>query len=56
MVSLNGGNTLAVVTDTGDVYGADVTGHGILSPTVYHFTGAKIGYNVTDRFMVDLAP
>ena len=40
---------LAVITDTGDVFGADVTGSP-LAP-VSHFGGAKIGFNLGDRFM-----
>jgi len=47
---------LAVITDTGNVFGADVTGQNI--GTVFQFAalsaGAKIGFNVQDRFMVAL--
>jgi hypothetical protein len=45
-----GDSTLAVITQSGDVYGANVSGQNI-GPLV-HFTGAKIGYNPQDRFMV----
>ena len=43
--------TLAVITNAGNVYGTDVVGSGSLSP-VYEFSGAKIGYNPQDRFMM----
>lgn len=41
--------TLAVITNHGDVFGTDVGGQGISS--VFQYTGAKIGFNVQDRFM-----
>jgi hypothetical protein len=41
--------TLAVITIHGDVFGVDVGGQGISS--VFQYTGAKIGFNVQDRFM-----
>jgi hypothetical protein len=43
---------LAVITDAGNVFGADVTDQNI--GPVSQFTGAKIGFNVQDRFMVAL--
>ncbi|HZZ23998.1 MAG TPA: hypothetical protein VFE60_16085 [Roseiarcus sp.] len=42
--------TLAVITNVGDVYGSNV-GSNALEP-VFEFSGAKIGYNPQDRFMV----
>ena len=44
------GNTLAVITQSGDVFGAAVDGQNI--DPVFQFSGAKIGFNVQDRFMV----
>jgi len=57
MVALNApgvGNRLAVITQSGDVFGADVVGQNI--EPVFHFSGAKIGFNPQDRFMVALDP
>ncbi len=58
MVALGGASMLAVITNTGDVYGAVVeTQPGLagapqnLGPII-HFSGSKIGYNPQDRFMV----
>jgi hypothetical protein len=45
-----GGNTLAVITQAGDVFGAVVNGQNI--DPVFQFSGAKIGFNPQDRFMV----
>jgi|SRR5215472_4634008 len=42
--------TLAVVTNAGNVYGSTVA-NNTLEP-VFEFSGAKIGYNPQDRFMV----
>jgi hypothetical protein len=44
------GNTLVVVTQEGNVFGADVVGRQ-LQP-VFQFSGAKIGFNPQDRFMM----
>ena len=47
---------LAVITDAGNVFGANVKvgpDSGVIDP-VFQFTGAKIGFNVQDRFMVAL--
>ena len=44
--------TLVVITSFGEVFGADVSGQNI--DPVFQFAGAKIGYNVQDRFMVAL--
>jgi hypothetical protein len=44
------GHTLAVITQTGDVFGADVVNRK-LQP-VFRFGGAKIGFNPEDRFVV----
>ena len=41
--------TLAVITNHGDVFGTDVGGQEIGS--IFQYTGAKIGFNVQDRFM-----
>jgi hypothetical protein len=41
-----------VVTSDGNVFGADVVGHE-LQP-VYQFSGARIGFNPQDRFMMAL--
>jgi hypothetical protein len=46
------GNTLVVVTSDGNVFGADVVAHE-LQP-VYQFSGARIGFNPQDRFMMTL--
>ncbi|HZZ23997.1 MAG TPA: hypothetical protein VFE60_16080 [Roseiarcus sp.] len=52
------GGMLAVITNTGDVYGAVIeSAPGALGVPqnlgpIIHFTGAKIGYNPGDRFMV----
>jgi hypothetical protein len=57
MVALSGPPpTLVVITDDGSAFGAnvDVTGQNI--DPVFQFTGAKIGFNVQDRFMVALEP
>jgi hypothetical protein len=57
MVALNGPPpTLIVITDDGSAFGAnvDITGQNI--GPVFEFTGAKIGFNVQDRFMVALEP
>ena len=50
MVAL--GNTLVVIRNDGSVFGAEVTGQNI--GPVFQFTGAKIGFNAQDRFMVAL--
>jgi hypothetical protein len=55
------GNTLAVITQSGDVFGAPILGQfsGLffqpqnLGP-VFQFSGAKIGFNPQDRFMVTI--
>ena len=44
--------TLVSVAQDGNVFGSDVSGRS-LGP-VYQFSGAKIGYNPQDRFMVSL--
>jgi hypothetical protein len=46
---------LVVITQDGNTYGSDIPhlDNHTLSP-VYHFEGAKIGYNPQDRFMVAL--
>jgi hypothetical protein len=44
------GNTLVVVTSTGDVFGADIVDQ-VIQP-VFEFTGAKIGFNPQDRFLL----
>ena len=44
------GHTLVVVTDSGDVFGADVDGRTI--GPVFQFSGAKIGFSPQDRFMM----
>jgi hypothetical protein len=49
-----GGNSLVVITQAGDVFGADVANKNI--GPVYQFGGAKIGFNPQDRFMVELNP
>src|SRR5260370_440973 len=41
---------IAVITQTGDGVGVDGSGHALGS--VYQFSGAKIGFNIVDRFMV----
>jgi len=46
------GNTLAVITNTGDVFGAEVQGQTI--GPIFQFSGAKIGFNPQDRFMVTI--
>jgi len=43
--------TLTVITNVGDVYGSTVAANNALEP-VFEFSGAKIGYNPQDRFMV----
>ena len=45
-----GDNTLAVVTQSGDVFGAVVEGQTI--GPVFQYAGPKIGFNPGDRFMV----
>ena len=48
---------LAVITDAGNVFGANVKvgpDSGVIDP-VFQFTGAKIGFDVKDRFMVPLS-
>src|ERR671919_559698 len=55
MVSLQRGPasyTLVVVTQDGSVFGSDVNGRN-LDP-IYQFSGARIGYDPQDRFMVSL--
>jgi hypothetical protein len=47
-------STLAVITQSGDVFGADVFDRDI--GPVFQFSGAKIGFNPQDRFMVVGAP
>jgi ATP-dependent phosphoenolpyruvate carboxykinase len=44
-------SALVVITNAGNVYGTDVIGGVGLSP-IYEFSGAKIGYNPQDRFMM----
>jgi hypothetical protein len=46
------GNTLVVVTQEGNVFGADVMARD-LQP-VAQFSGARIGFNPQDRFMMTL--
>jgi hypothetical protein len=46
------GNTLAVVTNDGSVFGCNVNGP-ILGP-LFQFSGPKIGFNPEDRFMVTI--
>src|SRR5436309_2993923 len=46
------GNTLAVITQDGNVFGADVAGRN--AGPVFQFGGAKIGFNPQDRFMMAL--
>ena len=46
------GNTLVVVTQDGNVFGAEVVS-GSVGP-VFQFGGAKIGFNIQDRFMMTL--
>lgn len=46
--------TLAVVTNAGNVYGSTVA-NNTLEP-VFEFSGARIGYNPQDRFMVAVEP
>ncbi len=43
--------TLTVITNVGDVYGSTVAANNALEP-VFEFSGAKIGYNPQDRFMM----
>jgi hypothetical protein len=45
-----GVSVLTVITQDGNVFGADVEGQD-LRP-VFQFSGAKIGFNPQDRFMV----
>jgi hypothetical protein len=45
-------NTLVVITQQGNVYGSVIAGH-TLGP-VFEFSGAKIGFNPQDKFMVAL--
>jgi hypothetical protein len=55
MVSMGLGSsndTLVVITNRGDVFGAQVVSR-VLQP-VFQFSGAKIGFNTQDRFMVVL--
>ena len=48
------GNTLVVVTQDGNVFGADVAGNTV--GPVFPFGGeAKIGFNIQDRFMMSLS-
>jgi hypothetical protein len=42
--------TLVVITQGGNVFGADVVGRTV--GPVFQFSGAKIGFNPEDRFMV----
>ena len=44
---------LAVITQDGNVFGANVSGGRDLRP-VFQFSGAKIGFNPQDRFMVSI--
>jgi len=46
------GNTLVVVTQDGNVFGADVAGRNVRP--VFQFGGAKIGFNPQDSFMMAL--
>jgi hypothetical protein len=46
------GNTLIVVTQSGDVFGADFVGDHLQS--VFEFGGARIGFNPQDHFMMAL--
>ena len=46
------GNRLTVITQTGDVFGADVDEVGRNIGPVFQFSGARIGFNLVDRFMV----
>jgi hypothetical protein len=48
MVAL--GNTLAVITQAGNVFGADIVNNEV-GPG-FRFTGAKVGFNPEDRFAV----
>ena len=58
MVAIGPAHMLAVITNTGDVYGAviertpGVVGVPQSLGPIIHFTGSKIGYNPQDRFMV----
>jgi hypothetical protein len=51
-----GGDTLFVITDSGDVYGSAVDFAGQTIGPVVHFTGAKIGYNPQDKWMLAVEP
>ena len=57
MVAIGGAYMLAVITNTGDVYGAVVERQPGLAGApqslgpIIHFSGSKIGYNPQDRFM-----
>jgi hypothetical protein len=50
------GNTLFVITNTGDVYGSVIDAAVQNVGPVIHFTGAKIGYNPQDKWMVAVEP
>jgi hypothetical protein len=44
--------TLVVITDAGNVFGANVNFATTTVEPVFEFSGAKIGFNPQDRFMV----
>jgi hypothetical protein len=51
-----GGNTLFVITNTGDVYGSVIDAAAQNVGQVIKFTGAQIGYNPQDKWMVAVEP
>jgi hypothetical protein len=48
------GNTLAVITQDGNVFGSTVTPSTTELGPIFQFSGAKIGFNPQDRFMVTM--